>query len=74
MARVKFVSIPGASLLELEPVEGGLRVRCPGCGCVQVLGEQAEGVVEFIHEDECPVHARIAAEIAKYERAVVNRG
>lgn len=72
-----FVVFPGASLMDVTPVAGGLRVECPGCGAMQVFTPPRNGEHQhwaFTHEDECPVHARIEAAIARYERRVVRRG
>jgi predicted RNA-binding Zn-ribbon protein involved in translation (DUF1610 family) len=61
------VLFPGASLMEITPLDDGLRVRCPGCGNEQVY--RGDRVRDFGHEDGCPVYARI-----QQAQRVVNRG
>ena len=72
---MKVLLLPGLSLMELTPIgDGAVRLRCPGCGSVAVLRIEETGTRAFVHEDDCPVHARIEAAIAAYERQHVNRG
>ena len=71
------VLFPGASLMEITDVAGGLQVRCPGCGVTERYRVKvATGVrrEDFTHEDKCPVHARIEATIRCYERETVRHG
>lgn len=68
---------PGASLMDIEPVAGGVRVRCPGCDAEQVFATPGSGqqrCATFEHEADCPVHARIRAAVEQDQRAVVRRG
>lgn len=51
------VFFPGASLMEIATVDGGLHVRCPGCGNEQIY--RGERAADFEHDDGCPVHAQI---------------
>jgi hypothetical protein len=63
------ISCPGASLMEIVPVNAGLRVRYPGCGNVRIYGgEQPD---DFVHEDGCSVYARIKKAMRLYERKIV---
>ena len=69
--------MPGASLMELTTVPGGLNVRCPGCGeSLYVSDEQARsgGNLSLAHEDDCSVYARINDAIERYDRNVVRYG
>jgi len=72
----RLVLLPGASLMEMTPVAGGLNVRCPGCGAEQLFADGAVGTTSaaFVHADRCPVHRRIEQAIKRYERATVRRG
>jgi predicted RNA-binding Zn-ribbon protein involved in translation (DUF1610 family) len=69
---MKLLILPGASLMELTPLDGGVRVRCPGCGNEQEY--RGKGHREFTHRDLCPIHARIEQAIHVYERDEVKRG
>jgi len=65
--------IPGASLMEITPcADGGLRVRCPGCGHEEDY--RGTGHRVFQHADHCAVYARIAEAIEIYRRDVVKQG
>ena len=69
--------MPGASLMEITTVPGGLNVRCPGCGeSLYVRDERARcgGTMSLAHEDDCPVYARINDAIERYERNLVRYG
>jgi hypothetical protein len=70
------VVFPGASLMAIRPVPGGIEVRCPGCDGVQRFPAHAGRVGEaaFLHEDHCPVQARIRAAIDQYEQQHVRHG
>jgi hypothetical protein len=75
MSPPRVVVMPGASLLTLTPVPGGLRVECPGCHAVQMFADDAAGTIGFVHADTgCPVHRQIAAALREYERTEVRRG
>ena len=67
------VLFPGASLMDISEVHGGLAVRCPGCDATEMWRIKAGSVRDevFRHEDACPVHARIEAAIQSYERETV---
>lgn len=69
---MKLLILPGASLMEIAPLDDGVRVRCPGCGNEQ--NYRGKGYREFRHGDRCPVHARIEQAIEVYERDEVKRG
>lgn len=59
--------VPGASLLEVTPVAGGLRVRCPGC-CTEYLVPPGSEMPTFVHADNgCPVLRTIADALARFE-------
>ena len=69
------VLIPGATLLDITPTSYGVTVRCPGCEHVQhFTTSTGTRHATFLHEDDCPVHARILHAIATYERDTVRRG
>ena len=71
------VMMPGASLMEITAVPGGLNVRCPGCGeSLHVRDEQARsgGNLNLAHEDDCPVYRKIQDAIERYEHNVVRHG
>ena len=70
MTRPILLVFPGASLMDIHVVPEGVRVACPGCGVVQVFtAVGVTGSAAFVHEDDCPVHARIREAIRRYERA-----
>ena len=69
---MQIIILPGASLMEITPLNDGVRVRCPGCGNVEEF--HGKGERAFAHEDRCPVHARIEKAIRRYERDEVKRG
>ncbi|MBA3638641.1 MAG: hypothetical protein M3541_00280 [Acidobacteriota bacterium] len=51
----------GVSLMDVVPIDGGFRVRCPGCRAERILGPAAE-VSEFTHSEiACAVRLRIEA-------------
>ena len=68
---MKVVLFPGASLMEITSLEDGVRVRCPGCDKEQDYHDDMSG--DFVHEDRCPVHARIKEAVRLYTREA-NRG
>lgn len=51
------IVFPGASLMDITPDGGGLRVRCPGCGREQVY--DGGDAAEFVHESGCDVERRV---------------
>lgn len=55
--------MPGASLMDITPTAGGVEVRCPGCGNVQVF--TASGPARFLHEADCEVHRSITSQTAQ---------
>ena len=62
MTTAIMVMMPGASLMEITTVPGGLNVRCPGCGESLVICDsevEKGGNMSLAHEDDCPVYARI---------------
>lgn len=69
---MKTIILPGASLMEITPLDDGVRVRCPGCGHEQQY--RGKGHREFQHGKRCPVYARIEQAMNVYERDEVNRG
>jgi predicted RNA-binding Zn-ribbon protein involved in translation (DUF1610 family) len=64
---VKFLIFPGASLMEITPLDDGVHVRCPGCGAVRIYRD-ADHRGAFLHEDGCPIFARIQRATEQYER------
>lgn len=74
MSQPRVIVMPGASLLELTPVAGGVHIHCPGCHTVQVFADDAAGTTGFVHGDGCPVHRQIADALRIYERDTVRRG
>lgn len=71
----KAIFMPGASLMKVTPVDGGLEIRCPGCRAVQIIADGTVGDVGFRHADNgCPVLRRIEAAMREYERTTVRRG
>ena len=69
---MKVLIIPGASLMDITPLDNGVRVRCPGCGSEQEF--RGKGHRKFTHERRCPVYAQIERAVDVYERDVVKRG
>lgn len=65
---------PGTSLLRFTLLPGGVEVQCPGCAATLTLANGQTGHVALVHEDGCPVHARIRCAIERYERTSVLRG
>ena len=61
------VVFPGASLMDIREVPGGLEVRCPGCGATQHYQVGPGQHETFVHEDGCYVHARIQKTILRYQ-------
>jgi hypothetical protein len=58
---MRILLFPGASLMQLTPVAGGLRVRCPGCGHTEIVRDN-QRAVDFRHRDgRCPVLRRLEA-------------
>ncbi len=48
--------LPGASLMELTPVAGGVRVYCSGC-CAECIVPFGSDPAVFVHADTCcPIH------------------
>ena len=74
MKKSRVVLMPGASLMEMTPVTGGLQVRCPACGQVQVFADDGEGLTSFVHGDGCSVHRQIVDALRQYERLTVRHG
>jgi hypothetical protein len=68
---IVIMTFPGASLMEISAVEGGVRVRCPGCEQVTVYRGTFS---DFGHADGCPVHTRIAEALRLYDQQVVRCG
>jgi hypothetical protein len=67
--RPRVLLFPGATLMELTPTAGGLRVRCPGCRATRVVHDD-ETDVTFKHEEHCPVYHRIEAATRRYAQKV----
>jgi len=75
MTTPTIVVFPGASLMALTPTaDGGLRVRCPGCGARQVYKPPVTGELAFVHEAGCPIHQQIQDAIARYKKETVVHG
>lgn len=74
-APLTIVILPGASLLDIQPLADGMTlVRCPGCGATRVFTARPAGAaishVAFVHEeDDCPVLVRIEAALAELRAA-----
>ena len=69
------VFFPGASLMDIRRVAGGVEVHCPGCDTTQLFqGLDEPGTMRqdaFGHAGDCPVHMYIMyieAAIQQYER------
>jgi predicted RNA-binding Zn-ribbon protein involved in translation (DUF1610 family) len=69
---MRTIILPGASLMEITPLDDGVRVRCPGCGNEQEY--RGKGLRSFQHGKRCPVYARIEEAIGIYERDMVKQG
>jgi uncharacterized protein (DUF983 family) len=69
---MKVILLPGASLMVITPINDGVRVRCPGCGCEQDY--RGTGHRAFRHADGCPTYARIERASEQYARDEVRRG
>jgi hypothetical protein len=64
---MKLLVFPGASLMEITPLDdGGLLVRCPGCGHEQVF--RGTGERGFTHGERCPVFAKIDRAMHEVQR------
>lgn len=75
MSAPRVLVMPGASLMQIMPVAGGLRVHCPGCNAEQVFAAAtAETTAAFVHADGCPVHRRIEDALSRYAHSPVQRG
>ena len=56
------VVFPGASLMDIRPVAGGVEVHCPGCDTTQLFRGDEPGTMRqdaFEHAGDCPVHMYI---------------
>ena len=66
-----FVFFPGASLMDIRRVAGGVEVHCPVCDTTQLFQGDEPGTMRqdaFGHAGDCPLHAYIEAAIQQYER------
>lgn len=68
--------IPGAALLDIQPVTGGVRVRCPGCEALHTYAVRAgeRRSTAFQHEAGCPLYARMEDAIADSQAGGCRRG
>jgi hypothetical protein len=71
--------MPGATLMQITRIDGGVRVGCPGCGATQEFQIVLDGghrSATFAHEREsCPVLQRIEEALRRYaqiEQSVLN--
>jgi hypothetical protein len=74
MTTPRLLVFPGASLMDITVHDDELVITCPGCHALLTVGPAVTGAIEFPHEDNCPVYARIRSALRDYERDVVRRG